>query len=109
MEPKYYSEKEEGIGYIYEVDLEYPDELHDLHNDYVYPCAPEKICVRDDILSDYCKEIKDKFKIGNSKVHKLIPALNDKERYVLHEKKKIGALFEPWSPFKTSTSSSPIQ
>ena len=36
VEPKYY-----GIGYIYEVDLEYPEELHHLHNDY--RLAPEKI------------------------------------------------------------------
>ena len=28
------------IGYFLEVDLEYPDELHEFHNDY--PVAPEK-------------------------------------------------------------------
>ena len=30
-------------GIILEVDLEYPEELHDLHNDYL--AAPEKILV----------------------------------------------------------------
>ena len=30
------------IGYFLEVDLEYPDELHELHNDYLL--APEKTC-----------------------------------------------------------------
>ena len=30
------------IEYIIEVDLEYPEELHELHNDY--QLAPEKTC-----------------------------------------------------------------
>ena len=34
------NEKSE-IGYFLEVDLEYPDELHELHNDY--PSAPENL------------------------------------------------------------------
>ena len=31
-----------SVGYILEVGLEYPEELHQLHNDY--PLAPEKTC-----------------------------------------------------------------
>ena len=72
--------KQEGIGHIYEVDLEYPKELHDLHNDF--PCAPQKIKVDYDMLSNYCREIKNKFKISSGNVNKLIPTLNDKEKYV---------------------------
>ena len=37
------------------------------------------------MLSDYCKDIKNKFKISSGNVHKLIPTLNDKGKYVLHE------------------------
>ena len=31
------------VGYILWIDLEYPDKLHELHNDY--PLAPEKLAV----------------------------------------------------------------
>ena len=49
-----------------------------MHNDY--PLAPEKIKV--------AKEMpllnREKFNILIGQVHKLIPSLNNKERYVLH-------------------------
>ena len=41
-------------GYMLEVDLEYPYELHDTHN--AYPLAPEKIKVKDEWLSEYQKK-----------------------------------------------------
>ena len=51
------------IPCILEVDLEYPNKLHNLHNDY--PLAPERITRK-------------------NKVEKLIPNLGHKEKYVLH-------------------------
>lgn len=51
-----------SIPCILEVDLNYPQELHDLHNDY--PLAPERLTV--------------------GGVDKLIPNLNSKAKYVVH-------------------------
>ena len=70
------------IGYILEVDLEYPKELHELHNDY--PLAPEKLAVSSDMLSKYCKRIADKYKIKVRNVKKLIPNLGNKTNYSVH-------------------------
>ena len=77
---KYKKDSERGI--ILEVDLEYPKKLHNLHNDY--PLAPEKVKVKEEMLSDYCKKIKDKYNISIGQVHKLIPTLSKKEKYVPH-------------------------
>ena len=53
---KYKADGKKGL--ILEVDLEYPQELHGLHNDY--PVCPEKVKVSKDMLSGYCKEIANK-------------------------------------------------
>ena len=57
------------IGYFVEVDFEYPDELHELHNDF--PLAPEKIVVSNDMLSKYCRKIVDKYEIKVGDVKKI--------------------------------------
>ena len=73
--------KQSPIGYILKVDLEYPDELHKLHN--YYPLSPEKLAIPYD-LSDYCKKIADKHGIKVGDVKKLISNLGDKTNYVVH-------------------------
>ena len=53
-----------------------------MHNDC--PLAPEKIKVAKEMLSPYCDSLREKFNISIGQVRKLIPPLNNKERYVLH-------------------------
>ena len=59
-----------------EVDLEYPSELHDLHNDY--KLAPEKLETNENMLSKYCLNIANKYgiKVGS----KLVPNLGNKSK-----------------------------
>ena len=63
-------------GYILEIDLEYSDKLHDVHNDY--PLAPEKLEISNDILSNYCSKIIDKYGIKIGGVNKSVPNLGNK-------------------------------
>ena len=77
---KYKADGKKGL--ILEVDLEYPRELHDMHNDY--PVCPEKVKVSKNMLSAYCKRIAEKYNISTGLVSRLIPTLRDKKEYVLH-------------------------
>ena len=70
------------IGHFLEVDLEYSDRLHELHNDY--PLGPEKLAVSSDMLSKHGKKIADKYEIRVADVKKLTPNLGNKSNYVVH-------------------------
>ena len=59
-------------GCVLEVDLEYPKELRELHNDY--PLAPDKIKIKREMLPNY--------QLKNFK--KLVPNFSGKEKYVIH-------------------------
>ena len=54
--------KKNKHGYLLEVDVDYPEELHDKHNDL--PFLAEKMKIH--------------------KVEKLVPNLRDKKKYVVH-------------------------
>ena len=64
-----------------EVDLEYPKELRELHNNY--PLAPDEIEIKREILSDYQLKIADFYNIPTGNVKILVPNFFDKEKYAI--------------------------
>ena len=69
--------EDSSIGYILDADLEYPSELHNLHNDY--PLAPEKLEIIQSMLSKYCSDIAGKYGIKIGGINKLVPNLRNKK------------------------------
>ena len=65
-----------------EVDLDYPEYLHDSHQDY--PMAPEKIKIKEELLSPYYLKYAKKFDIKTGGINKLAPNLMSKKNYVVH-------------------------
>ena len=71
------------IGYVLEVDLSYPDELHDLHSDF--PLAPTKQKVDACWLGDYQEELLNDMQMNAPpSSDKLIQTLFPKKNYILH-------------------------
>ena len=72
------------FGYILEVDLHYPDSLHDQHNEY--PLAPERLLVNKSMLSERQLILARTYNMKLTEISKLIPNLFSKTKYVLHFK-----------------------
>ena len=89
-----------GTGFTVEVDLHYPKELHDLHNDLPF-CSESKI-IKNEMLSKYQYDLKKKYYsktlkngtiiVNNSDVSKLLCTLHDKRNYVIHSETLLYAM-----------------
>ena len=69
-------------GWILEVDLEYPKELHEEHNSF--PLAPEKKQVKNEWMSEYQHSLIKDLDLKTPKCNKLLLTLQDKNNYVVH-------------------------
>ena len=74
--------KDTEKGYILEVDLEYPNALHSLHNDY--PVAPERKTIENEELSAHSQGLLEEIGMKGKPTEKLIPNLYPKTKYVVH-------------------------
>ena len=73
---------DQELGYFIECDLNYPRELHDLHNDY--PLAAEKLEVKETMLSEGQHALREKYAMSHALSTKLIPNLINKTKYICH-------------------------
>jgi hypothetical protein len=69
-------------GYILEVDLLFPKEIHEKLKQY--PPCPENICPKKEWFSDFQKELAKQNNIINSRSCKLVPHLFEHKNYCIH-------------------------
>ena len=67
-------------GCVHEIELEYLEELQELHNEYTL--TSDKIEIKREMLSNYQLKIADSYNIGN--VKKLVSNFFDKEKYIIN-------------------------
>jgi len=72
----------DDYGYILEVDLRYPENLHEAHNEY--PMAPEHLQITEDMLSPTIRRLLEQTKTEWKPTVKLCPNLYNKTSYVTH-------------------------
>ena len=69
-------------GYILEVDLEYDETLHNIHNDY--RLCPENVSIAEEDLSPYTKQLGEKLDVKIVPTKKLVCNLKNETKYVIH-------------------------
>ena len=67
---------------LLEFDLDYSEELHDLHNNY--PLVGQKVKVTEEMLSQYQLQIIDNNNFSLGKNKRLVPNLGNKRKHKLH-------------------------
>jgi hypothetical protein len=82
IDQNYESLVDEHYGFALEVDLHYPNHLHDDHSDF--PLAPEIIVPPADWLSPASKKLANDMNLPKPTCSKLIPHLNDRTHYRVH-------------------------
>lgn len=75
-------DEDEAQGFVLEVDLEYPPNLHDAHNEY--PLAVERFDIKVENLSEEQRRIIRAYGKKEGGSTKLVPNLFNKEHYVVH-------------------------
>ena len=77
-------------GFHLKVDVDYPCELHDLHN--LYPLLAEQMEIQPADYSDIMRKMKEASGGSDKPSPKLIPNLRNKKGYVIHSKALLQAL-----------------
>ena len=77
--------KDANVGYILEVTLNYPDELHDIQAHKDFPLEGQKLALCNDLLSPLTQSMREAFQMKvNGNTEKLVPNFFEKKHHVLH-------------------------